>query len=160
MKIKGLARRLTDNDYVFTIFTKVMAVFIGLIASSYSNRFLGPELKGQLGQINSLLSIVAVTANFGLYQPYPYYTRQGGADTLDRFLRIFMLQFIAYTALGVLGALSNLPITSGIVARFPWLDVGVPALTGLYFDWFGGCIQAFIFCTLTTLFIKQAAGDD
>ena len=104
MNIKALSRRLTSNDYVFTIFTKVMAVFIGLIASSYSNRFLGPELKGQLGQINSLLSIVAVTANFGLYQPYPYYKRQGGADTLDRFLRIFMLQFIAYTALGVLGA--------------------------------------------------------
>lgn len=104
MKIKGLARRLTDNDYVFTIFTKVMAVFIGLIASSYSNRFLGPELKGQLGQINSLLSIVAVTANFGLYQPYPYYKRQGQPDTLDRFLRIFTLQFIVYSVLGVLGA--------------------------------------------------------
>ena len=104
MNIKALSRRLTSNDYVFTIFTKVMAVFIGLIASSYSNRFLGPELKGQLGQINSLLSIVAVTANFGLYQPYPSYKRQGAADTLDRFLRIFMLQFIAYTALGVLGA--------------------------------------------------------
>ena len=104
MNIKALSRRLTSNDYVFTIFTKVMAVFIGLIASSYSNRFLGPELKGQLGQINSLLSIVAVTANFGLYQPYPYYKRQGAADTLDRFLRIFALQFIAYTALGVLGA--------------------------------------------------------
>ena len=31
------------------------------------------------------------------------------------------------------------------------------AIPSLYFDWFGGCIQAFIFCTLTTLFIKQAA---
>ena len=57
MNVKRLARRLTDNDYVFTIFTKVMAVLIGLIASSYSNRFLGPELKGQLGRISSMLSI-------------------------------------------------------------------------------------------------------
>ena len=30
----------------------------------------------------------------------------------------------------------------------------------LYFDWFGGCIQAFIFCTLTAIFIKRAAGED
>ena len=67
---------------------------------------------------------------------------------------------VVLLALGVLGAVSNLPAVGGLVARFPWLDVGVPALTGLYFDWFGGCIQAFIFCTLTTLFIKQAAGDD
>ncbi len=55
--------------------------------------------------------------------------------------------------LGVLAAITNLG------AAFPWLTVGIPAIPSLYFDWFGGCIQAFIFCTLTTLFIKQAAGD-
>ena len=55
--------------------------------------------------------------------------------------------------LGILGVITHLG------AAFPWLTVGVPAIPSLYFDWFGGCIQAFIFCTLTTLFIKQAAGD-
>lgn len=104
MRLKGIARRITGNDYVYTIFTKIMAVLIGLIASSYSNRFLGPELKGELGQISSMISIVAVTANFGLYQPYPYYKRQSEPDVLDKFLRIFLLQFLAYTAIGVVGA--------------------------------------------------------
>ncbi len=55
--------------------------------------------------------------------------------------------------LGVLAVFTNLG------ASYPWLIVGIPAIPSLYFDWFGGCIQAFIFCTLTTLFIKQAAGD-
>ena len=55
--------------------------------------------------------------------------------------------------LGVLAVFTNLGAT------YPWLTVGIPAIPSLYFDWFGGCIQAFIFCTLTTLFIKQAAGD-
>ena len=55
--------------------------------------------------------------------------------------------------LGVLGVITNLGV------YYPWLTIGIPALPSLYFDWFGGCIQAFIFCTLTTLFIKQAAGD-
>ena len=59
-------------------------------------------------------------------------------------------------ALGVLALLSNL---GGFFTGVPWLAVGIPAITGFYFDWFGGCIQAFIFCTLTTIFIKQAAGD-
>ena len=58
---------------------------------------------------------------------------------------------IILAVLGVLAAITNLGAT------FPWLTVGIPALPSLYFDWFGGCIQAFIFCTLTTLFIKQAA---
>ena len=60
---------------------------------------------------------------------------------------------IIIAVLGIMGAITNLGAT------FPWLTVGIPALPSLYFDWFGGCIQAFIFCTLTTLFIKQAAGD-
>ena len=60
---------------------------------------------------------------------------------------------IIVTVLGVLAVITNLG------ASFPWLTVGIPGIPSLYFDWFGGCIQAFIFCTLTTLFIKQAAGD-
>lgn len=57
------------------------------------------------------------------------------------------------TILGVFAVFTCLGST------FPWLTIGIPAIPSLYFDWFGGCIQAFIFCTLTTLFIKQAAGD-
>ena len=63
--------------------------------------------------------------------------------------------------LTVLGALALLAaMTGGLAAQFPWLDIGIPAITSFYFDWFSGCIQAFIFCTLTTIFIKQAAGED
>ena len=64
--------------------------------------------------------------------------------------------FILGIILAVLGVLA---VITNLGATFPWLTVGIPALPSLYFDWFGGCIQAFIFCTLTTLFIKQAAGD-
>ena len=60
---------------------------------------------------------------------------------------------IIMAVLGVLAVITNLG------AVYPWLTIGIPAIPSLYFDWFGGCIQAFIFCTLTTLFIKQAAGD-
>ena len=65
---------------------------------------------------------------------------------------LFIIGIIA-AILGVLGALTALGVD------YPWLTIGIPAIPSLYFDWFGGCIQAFIFCTLTTLFIKQAAGD-
>ncbi len=102
--LKRLLRRIVSNDYMFTILTKIFAVMIGLIASSYSNRFLGPQLKGELGRISSLLSVVAVTANFGLYQPYPYYKRQQIPDVLDRFLRIFSLQFLVYMGIGIVSS--------------------------------------------------------
>ena len=66
---------------------------------------------------------------------------------------LFKVLGIILAVLGVLAVITNLG------AQYPWLTVGIPAVPSLYFDWFGGCIQAFIFCTLTTLFIKQAAGD-
>ena len=67
--------------------------------------------------------------------------------------KAFLIPGIILAILGVLAVITNLG------ADYPWLTVGIPAIPSLYFDWFGGCIQAFIFCTLTTLFIKQAAGD-
>ena len=67
--------------------------------------------------------------------------------------KLLLVIGIIAAILGILGVLTNLGVS------YPWLTVGIPAIPSLYFDWFGGCIQAFIFCTLTTLFIKQAAGD-
>ena len=64
-----------------------------------------------------------------------------------------MIPGIIAAVLGVLAVITNLGVT------YPWLTIGIPAVPSLYFDWFGGAIQAFIFCTLTTLFIKQAASD-
>ena len=63
---------------------------------------------------------------------------------------------------GALSALSHRLLSGlgGLFSQIPWLAVGLPAVTGFYFDWFGGCIQAFIFCTLTTIFIKQAAASN
>lgn len=67
--------------------------------------------------------------------------------------------FIVGIVLALLGILSMVHNLGGFFGEIPFLAIGIPAVTGAYFDWFGGCIQAFIFCTLTTLFIKQAAGD-
>ena len=67
--------------------------------------------------------------------------------------------FVVGIILGLLGVFALLHNLGGFFGEIPFLAIGIPAVTGAYFDWFGGCIQAFIFCTLTTLFIKQAAGD-
>ncbi len=107
MRAKAL-QRLTGNDYAFTVFTKIAAVVIGLIASSVFKRFFGPEIEGQMGTVNAILTIVAVVANFGLYQPYPFHKRNALAEgtrdpgaVLGDFLNIFALQYVVYTVIGV-----------------------------------------------------------
>ena len=98
-------------------------------------------LFGALG--SNLYVAIAVTAiGAGLF----FFGKKSGK-------KLALVIGIIMGVLGVLAAITNLGAT------YPWLTIGVPAIPSLYFDWFGGCIQAFIFCTLTTLFIKQAAGD-
>lgn len=45
----------------------------------------------------------------------------------------------------------------GILGSIPFLDVGIPAIASVYFDWFSGLMQAFIFTMLTIMYIANAA---
>ena len=60
-----------------------------------------------------------------------------------------------------LGSLSHMILgwLPGFLGNIPLLRVGVPAVLSVYFDIFSGCMQAFIFCMLTTMYIANAAGD-
>jgi len=44
-----------------------------------------------------------------------------------------------------------------VLGSIPFLDFGIPAIAGIYFDWFSGVMQAFIFSMLTIMYIANAA---
>jgi len=48
-------------------------------------------------------------------------------------------------------------IAGELLSKIPFLDVGIPAVLSVYFDWFSGIMQAFIFCMLTVMYISNAA---
>ncbi len=131
---------------------------------SMACRHFGNILSGTV--INALIYAALTTASYGLFHALGANIWVAVAVAVLGGVLIFLgkqkgkkfplILGIIVAILGVLALLSNL---GGIFESFPWLTVGIPAIPSLYFDWFGGCIQAFIFCTLTTLFIKQAAGE-
>ncbi len=51
-------------------------------------------------------------------------------------------------------------VVGDLLGAIPFLDVGIPAVFSLYFDWFSSFMQAFIFCMLTTMYIAAAAEPD
>ena len=70
---------------------------------------------------------------------------------------------LIYGGLAVLSSavLGLIPGAIGdLLAQIPIFEVGIPAITGVYFDWFTGCMQAFIFSMLTIMYIAQEAGDE
>ena len=111
-------------------------IYSSLTAASYA-------LFGALGSNRIIAIAIAVVGGLMIF-----FGKKKGKKKLFLF-------GIVFAVLGVLGLLTSF---GGVFAKFPWLTVGLPAITSFYFDWFSGCIQAFIFCTLTTIFIKQAAG--
>jgi F-type H+-transporting ATPase subunit a len=71
-----------------------------------------------------------------------------------------VINALIYGALAVASSalLGLLPgIIGDVLAKIPILDVGIPAITSVYFDWFSGVMQAFIFCMLTVMYIANAA---
>ena len=74
-----------------------------------------------------------------------------------------VINALLYAALAVASSalLGMLPgVLGDVLAQIPILDVGVPAITSVYFDWVSGVLQAFIFCMLTVMFIANAAAEE
>ncbi|MBO4678406.1 MAG: F0F1 ATP synthase subunit A [Lachnospiraceae bacterium] len=71
-----------------------------------------------------------------------------------------VINTLIYSALALASSklLGLIPGAVGLLlSHVPILDVGIPAVLSVYFDWFSGCMQAYIFCMLTTMYIANAA---
>ena len=67
---------------------------------------------------------------------------------------------LIYAALAGLShaVFSLLPGALGqVMGQIPLFQVGIPAIFSIYFDLFSSCLQAFIFCMLTMMYIGSAA---
>lgn len=67
---------------------------------------------------------------------------------------------LIYAALAIASSalLGLLPgVLGDVLSQIPILDVGIPAILSVYFDWFSGFMQAFIFSMLTIMYIANAA---
>ncbi len=51
-------------------------------------------------------------------------------------------------------------VVGNVLSNVPILAVGLPAILSVYFDWFTGVMQAYIFCVLTTMYIANAAAEE
>ncbi len=75
------------------------------------------------------------------------------------FGNIFAGTVITALIYGALGAASSLLlgwIPNQIISSIPILQVGLPAVLSVYFDWFSAFMQAYIICMLTMVFVANA----
>ena len=67
---------------------------------------------------------------------------------------------LVYGALGSLSSAILSWIPNTFISSISFLQVGIPAVLSLYFDWFGAFMQAFVFCMLTMVFVANASAEE
>ena len=114
--------------------------------------------QGMKGYLKSYLDPIFVMAPFNvlgeIFTPISMAFRHFG-----NIVSGYVISALIYAALiaanhALFGLLPG--VVGDLLAKIPILGVGIPAVFSLYFDWFGSCIQAFIFCMLTMIFIATA----
>ena len=70
------------NEYVFSVFTKMISIMLGMIQSILIARYLGAELKGVNAYISSVVSVGSIIITFGIHQAYPYFRQKYGKEKI------------------------------------------------------------------------------
>ena len=95
-------KKLVNNNYVFSVFTKIFLILIGVVISAIQVRFLGKELNGKLSYINSSCTILNTLLVFGVHQAYTYYRKKYGATFKEYYLGSIGIIFAVYLMVSIL----------------------------------------------------------
>ena len=129
-----------------------IVVFIMITAQKIKTSGIGGYLKG-------FTTPIAVMTPFNvlseLATPISLACRHFGNILSGVVINALIYGALALASSKLLGLLPG--VLGGVLSQIPILSVGLPAITSVYFAWFSGVMQAFIFCMLTVMYIANAA---
>lgn len=96
-------KKIMTNPYFFSIFTEFSGVIVAFLFTVFQSRFLGPEIKGQVATVNSIVSITSIIFGFGIYQAYPYYKKKNQENIISIFMKLALILLIIEYLISVLG---------------------------------------------------------
>ena len=128
-----------------------IVVFIMITAQKIKTSGFGGYLKG-------FTTPIAVMTPFNvlseLATPISLACRHFGNILSGVVINALIYGALALASSKLLGLLPG--VLGGVLSQITILSVGLPAITSVYFDWFSGVMQAFIFCMLTVMYIANA----
>ncbi len=155
MSLSSLLGLFPPTGDFMVIFAWSITVFVIITKTKIQTQGFGNYLKGFLDPVFILAPINVMSECF---TPVSMAFRHFG-----NVLSGVVITSLIYSALGALNSaiFSLIPGAAGqLLQVIPIFELGGPAVISLYFDWFSGAIQAYIFCMLTMIFISQAGAED
>lgn len=89
-----MLKKIFNNDYLLSIFNKIIVIITGLFSSIFLTRYLGLVDKGIYSYVLQVISIATIVLNMGIPQSYSYFYRKNKGNIYNEFLNIYTLQFI------------------------------------------------------------------
>lgn len=128
-----------------------IVVFVLITKHKIKAQGLGGYLKGYLSPIFLMAPINVISE---IATPVSMACRHFGNILSGMVIGTLIYSSLGLASRALLGLIPG--VGKWLGAHIPIFEIGLPAITSLYFDWFSGLIQPFIFCILTCIFIKQA----
>jgi len=154
MSLSSLLGVFPPTGDLMTIFAWAITVFVIITKTKIKSQGFGSYLKGFL---DPLFILAPINVMAECFTPISMSFRHFG-----NVLSGVIISSLIYSALGALNStiFGLIPGAAGqLLSVTPVFELGLPAVMSLYFDWFSGAIQAYIFCMLTMIFISQADGE-
>ncbi len=110
-------KKFIKNEYVFSIISRFISVFVGLVQSILVARFLGAELQGVNSYISSSVGIGAIIITFGMHQAYPYYRKKEGKEAIyNNYLSLIILIYIFFLIISCLSLFLKISYEYKVIA--------------------------------------------
>ena len=98
---KRLIKNLVNQEYLFSVFSKLTGVALAMVYSVIYNRYLGASLKGEAAIISNYISLISSFTCLGMYQAYPYYKKREKGDAFYSFINNMTSLYLLMLAAGV-----------------------------------------------------------
>ena len=98
---KRLIKNLVNQEYLFSVFSKLTGVALAMVYSVIYNRYLGASLKGEAAIISNYISLISSFTCLGMYQAYPYYKKREKDDVFYSFINNMTSLYLLMLAAGV-----------------------------------------------------------
>lgn len=123
-----MAKAKGKNEYIIAVLTKALMVLIGLVESMLLARYLGAELRGQVGYINSITQTAYIIATIGIYTAYPYYRKSTDdkQGLTDRVMSVTVVMFGFYMIICAIAAFF-------LRGNMEWFYIAI-LIPGLFYD--------------------------
>lgn len=97
MKFKRIINNFINQEYLFSVFSKLVGVALAIVYSVIYNRYLGATLKGDAAIISNYIALISSFSCLGMYQAYPYYKKREKDDVFYSFINnmtsLYLLMF-------------------------------------------------------------------